>query len=133
MTGSEEDDTGEIFGQDPVSVDDGVVTRWLAFWRYPSDVFDSETLLPQGLYMLQSACASCARADLADITGRDPAGWSLCVQSCPTALTPQPRLVLQRSVLRRHARPPRRLEDRQLLDLEAERALPLRGRLELGE
>ncbi|KAK3384889.1 copper amine oxidase [Podospora didyma] len=60
-----DNDTLDIWGIDPMWQDDGRITRWDAFWNIPTGEFDSETLLPLGLYMLS------------DITGRDISKWKL--------------------------------------------------------
>ncbi|OIW28159.1 membrane copper amine oxidase [Coniochaeta ligniaria NRRL 30616] len=60
-----DNDTGDIWGIDPLWQDDDRIIRWDAFWNYPEDDFDAETLLPLGLYFMS------------DVTGRDPSVWSL--------------------------------------------------------
>ncbi|KAL5604892.1 hypothetical protein BROUX41_001777 [Berkeleyomyces rouxiae] len=60
-----DNDTMDIWGIDPLWQDNGRVIRWDGFWNYPDSGFDSETLLPLGLYV-QS-----------DVTGRDPSKWEL--------------------------------------------------------
>lgn len=60
-----ENDTIEIWGIDPLYQDDDRIMRWDTFWTIPSDVFDSETLLPMGLFFMS------------DVTGRDPSKWSV--------------------------------------------------------
>lgn len=37
-------------GIDPLWQDDGII-RWDQFWMFPTSEFDTETLLPTGLYM----------------------------------------------------------------------------------
>ncbi|KAF2146772.1 uncharacterized protein K452DRAFT_323862 [Aplosporella prunicola CBS 121167] len=56
-------DTLDIWGQDPLWQDDGII-RWDQFWMLPTDEFDSFTLLPLGLYFSSN------------ITGRNPSKWS---------------------------------------------------------
>ncbi|GAA5903080.1 uncharacterized protein JCM6883_002688 [Sporobolomyces salmoneus] len=55
----------DLFGIDPLwtSVDNRTIS-WRGYWAIPTNIFDAETLLPQGLYIKL------------DITGRDPSGWS---------------------------------------------------------
>ncbi|KAK4963066.1 hypothetical protein LTR10_000694 [Elasticomyces elasticus] len=60
-----DNDTLDVWGLDPVWQYDNKLTRWDTFWNYPTDVFDSETLLPLGLYFKS------------DVTGRDPSKWKL--------------------------------------------------------
>ncbi|KAK3690111.1 amine oxidase catalytic domain-containing protein [Podospora appendiculata] len=58
-----DNDTLDIWGIDPLWQDDGRIIRWDSFWNLPTSEFDSETLLPLGLYFGS------------DITGRDPSQW----------------------------------------------------------
>ncbi|KKA26891.1 hypothetical protein TD95_003263 [Thielaviopsis punctulata] len=60
-----ENDTMDLWGIDPLWQDNGRIIRWDGFWNYPDSGFDSETLLPLGLYV-QS-----------DVTGRDPSKWEI--------------------------------------------------------
>ena len=60
-----DNDTLDIWGIDPIRQYDGKLTRWDTFWNYPTSDFDSETLLPLGLYFKSI------------VTGRDPSKWSL--------------------------------------------------------
>ncbi|KAL4785483.1 copper amine oxidase [Aspergillus varians] len=60
-----ENDTLDIWGIDPLWQDDGQIIRWDMYWNMAADQFDSETLLPLGLYMKT------------DVTGRDPSQWKL--------------------------------------------------------
>ncbi|KAK0625529.1 copper amine oxidase [Bombardia bombarda] len=60
-----DNDTLDIWGIDPVWQEDGKIIRWDAFWNFPTGDFDSETLLPLGLYFMS------------DVTGRDPSKWKL--------------------------------------------------------
>ncbi|KAL4749209.1 hypothetical protein BDW72DRAFT_195030 [Aspergillus terricola var. indicus] len=60
-----ENDTLDIWGIDPLWQDDGRIVRWDMFWNMADDEFDSETLLPLGLYLKS------------DVTGRDPSQWKL--------------------------------------------------------
>lgn len=60
-----DNDTLDIWGIDPLWQDDGRIVRWDTFWSFPTSTFDSETLLPLGLYFKS------------DVTGRDPSQWSL--------------------------------------------------------
>lgn len=59
-----DDDTLDIWGIDPLWQDDGVY-RWDGFFNLPTSDFDSETLLPLGLYLKSN------------VTGRDPSKWEL--------------------------------------------------------
>ncbi|KAK3361962.1 amine oxidase catalytic domain-containing protein [Lasiosphaeria ovina] len=59
-----DNDTLDIWGIDPLWQDDGRIIRWDAFWSLPTGDFDSETLLPLGLYFKS------------DVTGRDPSQWA---------------------------------------------------------
>ncbi|ETS83998.1 hypothetical protein PFICI_05874 [Pestalotiopsis fici W106-1] len=61
----QDNDTIDIWGIDPYWQDDGRVVRWDMFWNLPQDYFDTETLLPLGLYFKS------------DVTGRDPSQWEL--------------------------------------------------------
>jgi primary-amine oxidase len=60
-----DNDTLDIWGIDPLWQDDGRIIRWDTFWNYPIDSFDSETLLPLGLYFMS------------DVTGRDTSKWKI--------------------------------------------------------
>ncbi|KAI1344805.1 membrane copper amine oxidase [Xylariaceae sp. FL0016] len=60
-----DNDTLSIWGIDPLWQDDGRVVRWDMFWNNPIDAFDTQTLLPLGLYVKS------------DVTGRDPSQWTL--------------------------------------------------------
>jgi primary-amine oxidase len=60
-----DNDTLSIWGIDPLWQDDGRVVRWDTFWSNPVDEFDTQTLLPLGLYFRS------------DVTGRDPSQWKL--------------------------------------------------------
>ena len=60
-----DNDTLDIWGIDPLWQDDGRVVRWDAFWSNAVDSFDTQTLLPLGLYFRS------------DVTGRDPSQWKL--------------------------------------------------------
>ncbi|GAA5979366.1 hypothetical protein JCM11641_005014 [Rhodosporidiobolus odoratus] len=53
----------DIWGINPLWHEDGKVITWVGFWGVPENVFDAETLLPQGLYMGFN------------INGRDPKAW----------------------------------------------------------
>lgn len=64
VTGAD-NDTGDIWGIDPLWQDDDKIIRWDAFWNLADDDFDAETLLPLGLYFMS------------DVTGRDPSKWKL--------------------------------------------------------
>ncbi|BGP20022.1 hypothetical protein JCM10213_000596 [Rhodosporidiobolus nylandii] len=55
----------DCWGIDPVWHEDGKVLSWVGLWAVPDAVFDSETILPQGIYLG------------AQITGRDPSKWSV--------------------------------------------------------
>lgn len=59
-----DNDTLDIFGIDPLWQDDGVI-NWVGYWNLPTSEFDSETLLPLGLYFLSN------------MTGRDSSKWTL--------------------------------------------------------
>lgn len=61
----QDNDTIDIWGIDPYWQDDGRIVRWDMFWNLPQDYFDTETLLPLGLYFKS------------DVTGRDPSQWAL--------------------------------------------------------
>ncbi|GAA6039389.1 hypothetical protein JCM8097_002830 [Rhodosporidiobolus ruineniae] len=52
------------WGIDPLWHQEGRVLYWAGAWGNPDNIFDGQTLLPQGVYVG------------ADITGRDPANWS---------------------------------------------------------
>ncbi|KAL2216423.1 copper amine oxidase [Thermoascus aurantiacus ATCC 26904] len=60
-----ENDTLSIWGIDPLWHENGTVILWNEFWNTASEFYDSSTLLPLGLYVKTN------------ITGRDPAGWSV--------------------------------------------------------
>lgn len=60
-----DNDTLDIWGIDPLWQDDGRIIRWDMFWNLPTSFFDTETLLPLGLYFKS------------DVTGRDPSQWKL--------------------------------------------------------
>ncbi|KAK9794237.1 putative Amine oxidase catalytic domain-containing protein [Seiridium cardinale] len=60
-----DNDTLDIWGIDPLWQEDGRIIRWDMFWNLPEGFYDSETLLPLGLYFKS------------DITGRDPSQWKL--------------------------------------------------------
>lgn len=60
-----DNDTIEIWGIDPLYQDGDRIMRWDTFWSFPLDVFDSETLLPMGLFFMS------------DVTGRDPSKWTV--------------------------------------------------------
>lgn len=60
-----DNDTLDIWGIDPLYQDDGRIVRWDMFWNMPTDQFDSETLLPLGLYFKS------------DMTGRDSSQWKI--------------------------------------------------------
>ncbi|GAA5982519.1 hypothetical protein JCM5350_006100 [Sporobolomyces pararoseus] len=53
----------DIWGIDPLWYEDGRTISWRGFWSIPENIFDGETLLPQGLYLKL------------DITGRNPSEW----------------------------------------------------------
>ncbi|KAK8234385.1 membrane copper amine oxidase [Phyllosticta capitalensis] len=59
-----DNDTIDVWGQDPYWQEDGIV-QWNQFWGLPTDGFDEGTLLPLGLYFA------------ANFTGRDPSKWAL--------------------------------------------------------
>lgn len=58
-------DSFDWWGIDPLWHEDGRVINWYGAWSIPTNVFDGETLLPQGFYINF------------DCTGREPAGWSV--------------------------------------------------------
>ena len=60
-------DTLDIWGIDPLIQDEetGRVYRWDGFWGLPELGFDSDTVLPLGLYFKS------------DVTGRDPSKWTI--------------------------------------------------------
>jgi primary-amine oxidase len=60
-----DNDTLAIWGIDPLWQDDGRIIRWDAFWHNSVSNFDTQTLLPLGLYFRS------------DVTGRDPSQWRL--------------------------------------------------------
>jgi primary-amine oxidase len=60
-----DNDTLDIWGIDPLWQDNNKIIRWDAFWNLPTSDFDSETLLPLGLYVMS------------DVTGRDPSKWKV--------------------------------------------------------
>ncbi|KAJ5139695.1 membrane copper amine oxidase, partial [Penicillium atrosanguineum] len=60
-----DNDTISIWGIDPLSQEQGRITRWDQFWNEPTGDFDDSTLLPLGLYVRS------------DVTGRDPSKWNL--------------------------------------------------------
>ncbi|KAK4051483.1 hypothetical protein OIO90_004697 [Microbotryomycetes sp. JL221] len=53
------------WGIDPLWKENGRVIKWVQAWGDPENGFGAQTLLPQGIYCKM------------DITGRDPAGWSI--------------------------------------------------------
>ncbi|GAA6059733.1 hypothetical protein JCM10212_000261 [Sporobolomyces blumeae] len=53
----------DIWGIDPLWEEAGRVIQWLGYWGIPTNIFDGETLLPQGLYLK------------IDTTGRNPDEW----------------------------------------------------------
>ncbi|KAK4208151.1 copper amine oxidase [Rhypophila decipiens] len=59
-----ENDTLVVWGIDPVWQEDNSIIRWDAFWASSTDLFDSGTLLPLGLYFMTDMTA-----------GRDPSTW----------------------------------------------------------
>jgi primary-amine oxidase len=63
----EDTDTLDIWGIDPLIQDEetGRVYRWDGFWGVPGKGFDSDTVLPMGLYFKT------------DVTGREPANWTV--------------------------------------------------------
>lgn len=58
-----DNDTMEIYGNDPLTQEDGRVIRWDGYWNIPDNDYDMGTLLPLGLYIKS------------DVTGRDPSLW----------------------------------------------------------
>lgn len=60
-----ENDTVAVGGIDPVYQDDDRILRWDGFFSLPTDIFDSSSMMPMGLYFMS------------DVTGRDASKWSL--------------------------------------------------------
>jgi primary-amine oxidase len=60
-----DNDTLGLWGIDPLSQENGHITRWDQFWHEPTGKFDSSTLLPLGLYVHS------------DVTGRDASKWKI--------------------------------------------------------
>lgn len=58
-----DNDTLAIGGIDPMYQDNGRIIRWDAFFSLPTDIFDSSSMTPMGLYFMS------------DVTGRDPSKW----------------------------------------------------------
>ncbi|KAM0789976.1 hypothetical protein ACM66B_005309 [Microbotryomycetes sp. NB124-2] len=53
------------WGIDPLWRENGRTIKWVVAWGDPENGFNGQTLLPQGIYCKM------------DITGRDPAGWTI--------------------------------------------------------
>ncbi|GAA5930824.1 uncharacterized protein JCM15063_002470 [Sporobolomyces koalae] len=57
-------DKFDIWGIDPLWYENNRTISWMGYWAIPENIFDGETLLPQGLYLKL------------DITGRNSSDWT---------------------------------------------------------